>query len=162
MTKRIPLTQGKFALVDDEDYDFLMQWKWNYDFRGYARRLEYLRVDGKNPKRTLVLMHRVINKTPAGMDTDHIDGNRLNNQRHNLRSATRAENLMNQKKPRGKGKFKGVYWFKRCNVWRVQITHNGIQMHIGTFPLDQEKEAALCYNKKATELFGEFARLNVI
>jgi len=77
--KKIQLTQGHFTLIDDEDYDFLMQWKWCYSGHGYAMRSELIsRINGKR-KQNQIYMHRIINKTPRGAITDHIDGDGLNN-----------------------------------------------------------------------------------
>lgn len=94
--KTIPLTQGKVALVDDEDYEELSRFKWcatkNRRGKFYAVR-GGPRAGGGSPT---VQMHVVIAGTPAGMDTDHIDGDSLNNQRSNLRICTRAENLSNR------------------------------------------------------------------
>ncbi len=151
--KLIQLSQGQFAQVDDEDYNFIRRWKWYFHSTGYARR-------GSGNKK--IYMHRVINETPDGFDTDHIDGNTLNNQRCNLRTASRSDNMKNQRKWRGKSKYKGVSWFKRDSLWRVQINQSGTTRHVKYFPADQEIEAAMCYNEKAIELYGEFARLNII
>ena len=103
--KTIQLTQGQFALVDDEDYDFLMQWKWQAHkdkSTYYATRVEY----GKNIKKG-IKMHRVIMNTPRNMETDHKDRNGLNNQKYNLRICTRGQNQTN-KRNWGKSKNKGV------------------------------------------------------
>lgn len=89
--KQIPLTQGQFALVDDEDFDFLMQWRWYYsksncDNTGYAVRYE----NGKG-----IRMHRVVMNTPANLVVDHINHNGIDNQKHNLRNCTNTENAHN-------------------------------------------------------------------
>ena len=99
--REIELTQGKTALVDDEDYEKINQWNWvcNNDGsktsqRFYAIRRNGIKFGGKGE---LVSMHREIMGFPIGMDIDHIDGNTLNNQKKNLRICTRAENLRNRK-----------------------------------------------------------------
>src|ERR1700761_3134479 len=107
--KTIPLSQRQYAIVDDDDYEFLMQWKWHVldSFHTYAMR-NSKPVDGK---RHHILMHRVINKTPDDYYTDHINGNGLDNRKENLRSVTRGENQQNRKKnSKSSSKYKGVSW----------------------------------------------------
>lgn len=93
--RKIELTQGKWALVDDADYDYLSQFKWHavlcslpgHVVKWYARRKK--RIDGGQQ---CLYMHREIKATPPRMVEDHEDGDGLNNQRHNLRTVTQAEN----------------------------------------------------------------------
>lgn len=155
--KQIPLTQGKFALVDDDMYDYLNQWSWFANRLGntfYATRNE-----GKRPFRRKVFMHRVIMDTPKGMDTDHIDGNGLRNLRENLRNCTHAENARNRKKPKGSfSGFKGVSWHKDAQKYHARIIVDGKAKHLGVF--GDPEEAARAYDKAAKEYFGEFANLN--
>lgn len=95
--KVIPLTQGKFAIVDNEDYYFLMQWKWTFD-GSYAIRRQHLRtVKGKSVGKK-IYMHRLLMETPAGLDTDHINRDRLDNRRRNLRVVSHAVNLQNSRR----------------------------------------------------------------
>jgi hypothetical protein len=140
------------ALVDDEDFDFLNQWKWEYS-HGYARR--------SKPINGQYSMHRVVVNPPKGVELDHIDGNKLNNQKSNLRFATRSENGFN----RGKNKsntsgYKGVFWggddSKRVKKWKAQITVNRKVHYLGRF-LTKE-EASLAYKEAAKKYHGEFAR----
>ena len=92
---------------------------------------------------------------------DHIDGNGLNNQRNNLRKATHQENMMNrQSNKNSSSQFKGVHWYERTNKWQARITFNQKRISLGYFT--SEIDAAKTYNKKALELFGEFAKLNFI
>src|SRR5688572_24444050 len=112
--KLIPLTQGKFAKVDDADYECLSQWKWMVTHYGYACR--FLQ---KDKKKRVIWMHRVINNTPDGMLTDHVNHDTLDNRRENLRTATHAYNNHNSRK-RVDGvtsSYKGVYWFNPANLW---------------------------------------------
>ena len=96
-------------------------------------------------------------ETPKGMDTDHINGNTLDNRRCNLRVCTRERNTGNQKPLRGiTSKFKGVCWVKARSKWRVAISGKFIGEYIS------ELDAAKAYNEAAKKHFGEFARLNVI
>jgi len=104
--REINLTQGKIALVDDGDYDYLMQWKWHADIKSntcYARRT--IRI-GKKPKR--VYIHRVIMNPPSNMEIDHINHNGLDNRRCNLRICTHQENTFNTNGFKRKSKYKGV------------------------------------------------------
>lgn len=150
----IPLTQGKFATVDVDDYDRFSQCKWcaskSHNNRFYAVRY-------KNNK--TIMMHRQIMNAPAGLVVDHIDGNGLNNRKSNLRICTQAQNFLNSRPRRNCGsRYKGVSLYKREKMWRVKIFHNSRTINIGQF--DDEIEAALAYDRKAAELFGEFAYLN--
>lgn len=153
--KQIPLTKGKFALVDDEDYIFLIQWKWSCNV-GYAVRYE---------RGVPVLMHRFIMSTPKGMSTDHIDGDRLNNQKLNLRICTHAENMRNTtniRKNNSSG-FKGVSWCKRSNKWVAAIKINNKSKNLGRFNRAAEAaEAAEAYNKASKELHKDFANPNTL
>lgn len=156
MGRVVPLTQGKFALVDGDDYELVTRFKWKYSNRGYAA-MNYLE---KGKYRT-VLMHRLIMGEPKGYFVDHIDGNPLNNQKENLRISTNKQNSFNQ----GRGKlnksgFKGVYWKKGNNKWAASIKTEGKSRHLGYF--NTPEEAARIYNFWAADLFGEYARLNEI
>lgn len=159
--KEIPLTKGYVALVDDEDYPALIKFKWyaneskrkNNRIVVYAERSTW---DGKLKKRYNYSMHRDLIKTP--LQVDHKDGNGLNNQRNNLRPATRAQQQANSISTKGTSKYKGVIWHSQCKKWVARIKYNFKTIYIGIF--NQEADAAQAYNFKAEELFGEFARLN--
>jgi hypothetical protein len=153
--KEIKLTQNKVALIDDEDFERINQYKWYAQKQKnnfYARR--WIRV-GKY-KQLAIRMHREIINAPKGSDVDHIDHNGLNNQRSNLRVCSRSQNLMNLNLNNG---YKCVYLLS-SGRYKCQIHYNKINYYYGTY--DTPEEAALVYNKKAKELFGEFANLNVI
>lgn len=156
--KLIPLTKGHFAQVDDEDYDNLMQWKWRIDGSGYASRIITVGYFNGKRKQRGVSMHRLINQTPDGVSTDHRDGNKLNNQKYNLRDATCSQNFMNKPSCRGQSRFKGVSPHR--GKWRSTIKINEKQAFLGCF--NSETEAARAYNAAAIEHFGEFASLNII
>ena len=153
--KKIPLSNGMFAVVDDADYDFLNQWKWYYHRCGYARR-----NGRKNDAHKEKYMHRLIMKTPDGYDTDHINDDKLNNQRDNLRVATKSQNHVKQKKRNGltSSKFKGVSWNRRQKKWYSYVQISGKRVSIGYFRC--ENDAALAYNLMAATHHGQFARLN--
>jgi len=156
--KRIPLTLGKFALVDDEDYGWLSQWKWH---ALKARNTYYAQrsVPLGNGKYKNLRMHREVVKTPQGLFTDHIDGDGLNNQKANLRFCTLQQNQFNRS-PRKNctSKFKGVSWKKSDKKWVAKINIDKKVTHIGFFT--DEVEAAKAYDRMAREVYGEFARLN--
>lgn len=155
--KQIPLTQGKFAQVDDEDFDFLNQWKWHAqkcrNDKFYAARTE-----------RKILMHRVIMKTPEGLDVDHIDNNGLNCQKSNLRNCTKRQNTIHSISV-GISKYKGVkrssYIPKKSTTkrrWETSIKVDGKYIFLGHF--ENELDAAKVYNQAAEKYHGEFAVLN--
>lgn len=159
MTKEIPLTKGKFAIVDDEDYEELSKYKWQ---ASSIRRNEICYATRKvivNGKRKEVKMHIVINRTPAGMDTDHINGNGLDNRKENLRTASPSQNAINigkRKKSGTSSSYKGVG--RNGKKWASVISLNGKKIYLGMY--ESEIEAARVYDAKAKELYGEFALLN--
>jgi len=155
MTKHIPLTQGKFALVDDRDYEELSKHKWYYE-HGYARR-DY-QIAGKRHR---VYMHKLIAGTPDGMHTDHINGDKLDNRAENLRVCSASENQMNSEKNKNSSsKYKGVSFYKRDEKWQAGIMLNRKDIYLGRFT--SEIEAAKAYNEAAINYFGEFAKLNIL
>ena len=115
----IPLTQGKYAIVDTEDYDWLMQWRWFAVKNGrtyYAGRNTYL-VQTGGLKRTRIHMHRVIMQTPLGSEIDHCNHNGLDNRKCNMRICTHAENLQNQRQTKHcTSKYKGQRTVRRICV----------------------------------------------
>jgi len=151
--KLIPLTQRKFAIADADDYQRLAKHKW------HCRKAKNNFYAFRRKDRNKVAMHREILKAPKGMVVDHIDGNGLNNRKSNLRLCTASQNARNRRPNRvSSSKYKGVSLHKRDKKWDVQIICNGKRTRIGRF--DNEIEAALAYDRKAEELFGEFAYLN--
>ncbi len=163
--KRIPLSKGKFALVDDQDYDFLMQWKWCVSSHGYATRLQYLpRPDGKKGKSRTTYMRRVIlGLTDGNRKADHINRNPLDNRRENLRECSHQQNCWNKTRARTASypktsKFHGVCWSKQTGKWRARINVGGKERHLGFFV--DESLAAAVYAEAAAVEFGEFAPNN--
>lgn len=155
--KEIQLTQGKVALVDDEDFESVNQFKW------YAQNKRGSFYAARKSSETAEIMHRFLLKPPSGMVIDHIDGNSLNNQRKNLRIVTPRQNSLNRRKGKGAttSKFKGVNWDKFRKRWVAQIrVFKKHPKRIGVFL--SEIEAALAYNEAAIKYHGEFARLNII
>ncbi len=154
--KKIPLTQGYFALVDDENYVWLSRYNWCVS-GGYAVRTLYV---SKN-KYTLQRMHRLILglNYKDGKICDHINGNGLDNRQSNLRIVTSQQNSFNRKVGTGfVSAHKGVYWSSREDKWKASITIDGKFFHLGYFV--DEIEAAKCYDKVSLCEFGKFAKIN--
>lgn len=130
MSKKIILTKGKYAIVDNEDFEYLNQWKWTLHSNGYA----YRSLSGSRKNRKFIFMHRFILLTPIGLDTDHINHNKLDNRKKNLRVATRRENNMNSKlhKTNTSG-YRGVSWCKELSKWRAQVSKFNRGIHLGYF-----------------------------
>lgn len=157
--KLIPLTQGQCAKVDDADFDALNQYKWqaSKDVHTYYA----IRTDRTTGKKVKISMHRVLLSIPKSMFADHKDGDGLNNQRNNLRLATRAENNRNSRvRSDNKLGFKGVYFRKDVGKFKAQLRCNKKSFGLGYY--DTADQAAMAYNEAATKYFGEFARLNII
>lgn len=156
--KEIPLTQGKVALVDDVDYQWLMQWKWRAR-KQTKRNIWYaFRTRKEGGHKVSVLMHKTI---VSGVNrVDHRDRDGLNNQRHNLRPATCTQNRANSRKTNRpvSSKFKGVFWHKRRRRWMATIKVMRKPNHLGSF--HNEIDAAKAYDAAALKTFGEFACVN--
>lgn len=148
--KRIPLTQGQYAIVDDEDFEWLSKWKWHVlriDRTLYAARCRQ-KADGPGSGR--ILMHRVILCPAEGMEIDHVNGNGLDNRHPNLRAVTPAINQANhihQKQNRKHDLPMGVVPNGRRFVARIQINRH--TKYLGVFGTPQE--AAASYNKAKRE-----------
>ncbi len=153
-TKKIELTRGKIAIVDDEDYVMLMQYSWNCLKIGYAS----TSVGGRKNKK-MIYMHRLImGVTKRSESVDHINKNKLDNRKSNLRICSHKQNCGNSSKPKGKhtSKYKGVYWDKARNKWTARFSRK----FLGRF--ETELDAALAYNKGAIKIAGKFANINKI
>lgn len=164
--KEIKINDDVVMMVDDEDYDYLMLYDIYLNQHGYP----YCKPKPKYKKMGLFsskLAHSVLlDKGVKGRKIviDHIDGNKLNNQKSNLRVCTHTDNMRNRKpqciyaNKEVASKYKGVYWFKEQEIWRVQVYVNGKRKPYGLFT--NEIAASNCYNYYAKESFGEFALLN--
>ena len=149
--KTIKLTKEQVTLVDSPDFKKLSRYKWFVSSHGYAIR------DDERRKR--IYMHRFIMDAPSGMVIDHINGNGLDNRRENLRICTQGQNTINARKIKVKTSiYKGVYFSKVCNRWVAQIGLNWKRKYLGLY--DDEKSAAIAYDKVARETFGVFANTN--
>lgn len=160
MTRQIPLTQGKFALVDDEDFERVSKFKWHASKGSktfYARR-NSLKSDNIE-KRITIRLHCFILGFPVNTDIDHIDRNGLNCCRSNLRRATPSQNRAN----RGLDStnttgYKGISFIKRRNRWRMRITVDGKKIEKDGF--HTAEQAARAYDSFSKKHFGEFAVTN--
>lgn len=136
--KEIPLTQGKFAIVDDDDFDTLNQYKWtahhHHNRVNYAVRSVYY-----TPKPKMLSMHRVILNATPGTQIDHINGDGLDNRKSNLRFTTTRQNSHNRRPlvPK-KSKYPGVFWRKDTHKWRAIISIDGKLRHLGQYESDYE------------------------
>lgn len=160
--KEIQLTRGMVALVDDEDFEWLNQWKW---YAAHANRSKFYAARdtrrGKRERGGIVYMHRQIMDAGSGLEVDHKNGNSLDCRRGNLRLCDHPQNCRNiRQRCDNHSGYRGVTWCKRDQCWRVEIHYNGAKKQLGRF--DDLKAAALAYNTAAIELHGEFARLNEV
>lgn len=164
-TRRIPLTQGKFAVVDAIDYEHLMQWKWyaQNNWRSWNRFYYYAKrrlrmLEAPAPGQNVIAMHTVIAKRAGlrGREIDHHNRNGLDNRRNNLRPCTHKQNCANRTKQLGTTSvFKGVIWHKWKRQWQARITVNKTRLHLGYFR--NEAAAGHAYAEAAEAHFGEFA-----
>jgi hypothetical protein len=153
MAKEIQLTQGKVSIVDDEDFETLRWFRWCYMSRGYAVRSSY------GERREMLYLHRVIMQAPPGLLVDHINGDKLDNRRENLRLCSARENLRNRRPDAGStSPYKGVSWNTQKQRWIAVIHVDRRAIQIGVFT--DEIEAAYAYDRAAEKYFGEFAWLN--
>jgi hypothetical protein len=155
----IDLTKGLRAIVDDEDHEWLSQYKWHVIQPG---KCQYAARDKKTDGvREYVYMHRLVLGLQKGEKAlvDHINMDSLDNRKENLRIATRAQNAWNTSGFGGVSQFKGVSWHSQVQKWTAKIKVNGVSHYLGIF--SEEMEAAEAYDKAAVSAHGEFARLNL-
>jgi len=162
--KQVPLSKGYVALVDDEDYERVAQFKWCVVMPGknvYAVR----RVRRPEGGWTSQSLHRFLLHAGAGERVGHVDGNGLNCVRANLRRVSRSESATAARRTRGHGRqsnnksgFIGVSWDSRVGKWRAQIQVDGRKKHLGHHPTPED--AARVRDRAARELHGELAVLN--
>jgi len=143
------MSGGERIKIDDQDYEFLSQWKWRIGAGGYAVRSGWIDNEGK---RKPIFMHRILAGT-VGTDflTDHINGDIFDNRKMNLRACTHSQNNLNRRKFKGTSKFKGVYWKKESRGWISCLTIKGKLKNLGTF--DNEEDAAKCYDYHARRFY---------
>jgi HNH endonuclease len=152
-------SKGGFAVVDADLFEDLNRRRWYANAKGYIHANTW---DPTTKRGSRVALHRVVNKTPAGMHTDHINHDLRDCTRRNLRTCARSENMMNQRPQAGakSSAFKGVHWHKGHRKWVARIKLNQRSYELGEF--DDEALAAAAYNAAATRVFGEFANPNTL
>lgn len=156
--KEIVLFSGQITIVDDDDFEELNKYKWTYSNSGYAERYNPIAWKEKGIH-SKIPMHREINKTPTGMFTDHINGNKLDNRKCNLRTCNKSQNRTNSGlDPINKSGYKGVFWDKANKRWVARIWYSGktVWSCYKRNILDAVKE----YDLHAVKYFGEFAKTN--
>jgi len=152
--KEIKLSKGLVTQVDDDNFEYLNQFKW-YALINH-RTIYAQRVVQSNNKKQTLKMHRIIMNTPNELEVDHKDGNGLNNQRSNLRNCIHRDNCKN-KKSSSKSKYLGVSLNPK-GIALARITHNGQRINLGSFRTIID--AAHAYDEAAIKYHGEFANLN--
>jgi hypothetical protein len=154
----IPLTQGQVALIDDEDFELVLAYKWNADLNKHTKSFYAVtNVTKPDGKRTKLLMHRLIMRAQKGQQVDHIHHLTLDNRKQELRLCTRNENAHNTgRRIDNASGYKGVSWHKSTQKWRAEIQVDGKRKHLGCFS-DADRANEVCMAARA-ELHGEFAR----
>lgn len=161
--KEIDLTKGYKTQVDDEDYEWLMQWKWHVaiqkEYNLYAKRTS----KHINGKQKTIKMHREILKVPDHLDIDHIDGNGLNNQKSNIRICNQSQNTLNStKRQNAASKYLGVHRDKTRQGkprWIFRLKHDGVTIKRMFLT---EYEAAIARDRFIIEHNLEFPKLNIL
>jgi hypothetical protein len=140
------------VLVDDNDFELISKYHWHASKDKSVKAT----INGKK-----ILLHRFLMDCPRHLEVDHIDGNRLNNMRSNLRLATSSQNKMNRGARKDcKSGYKGVSFHKPLNKWTARIMINDKYKHLGVY--EDIMDAVKAYNHNALKYHGEFAKLNII
>jgi hypothetical protein len=149
--KQIRLKEAVYALVDDDDFDRVNQYRWYVGYKGYVLGL----IGGK-----WIRLHRFIMQPSEGMVVDHINHDKFDNRRSNLRVCTTTQNSQNARKStsRRTSRFKGVSRWEKRRKFRAMIQVDGKAITLGFF--EKEEDAARAYNEAAAAHYGDFAHLN--
>lgn len=155
--REIPLTQGKVALVDDEDYERVAKYRWYAQGEKNRTKWYALRGQWNGVEQVPVRMHTFIMRAVRGTIIDHLNGDTLDNRKENLRACTNSQNTKNRGKQKNNTSgYKGV--FAWGNRWRAKIQSDGVVIHLGAF--DIKEDAARAYDREAFVKHGAFAKLN--
>lgn len=154
--KEIPLSKGQVGFVDDADFEKVSAFKWCLSSHGYVVR----RVPGSGKNGRIEYLHRFL--MPGVNEVDHRNGDRRDNQRHNLRSSTHVQNTRGFRKKRTgtSSKFRGLSWDKAHGFWEASIRINKKKVSLGYF--SEEMDAARAYDAAARKHYGEFASPNFL
>jgi hypothetical protein len=150
MAKKVPLANGQFAIVDDEDFELVSRFKWHL-LKMHNKPIGYAVSN--------VRMHRLIIDVPHDMYVDHINGDPLDNRRCNLRICTNSQNQQNTASRGGSSKYKGVSFNKKSGKWKAAFLFEGRHYYCGLW--DCEDKAARAVDKKRGEVCGTFASKNL-
>lgn len=154
--REIQLTRGLITLIDEADYEWVSRRIWHESSGGYAttRKFDSEWVRGTPRK---VAMHRMMLNPPPGLEVDHINGNRLDNRRENLRLVTRSQNICNSRNRPNKWGLRGVYYHSQSALWVARITIQRKTHYLGYYKTAEEAHEA--YKKAAINYHGEYARV---
>lgn len=157
--RKIKLSQGKYAIVDDEDFKQLNKHKWHYAL--YKKGKGYAKSNNHKGFPKLIRMHRIIMNAKKGQEVDHINGNTIDNRKSNLRIVTRSQNMMNTGlRNTNTSGYKGICFDKRYKRWCSYTWKNGKQIYLGSSK--SKKQAAIIYNIGVEKYHGSYALLNRI
>lgn len=157
--KTIPLTRGKHAIVDDEDYEAVARYRWFAFQNSDSDRFYAARGNRGGRKPHQLFMHREILGAKTGQQVDHVNSDTLDNRRANIRLCSGSQNICNARKMRGtSSRFKGVCFDGRNGKWIAQVGTRTERQYLGLFV--DEISAARAYDEAARRLFGAFARCN--
>lgn len=157
VTLMVPITQGGYTLVDDEDAHIVGHWRWRLFANRYPGR--GIRPGGRHGKQGVIYLHRAITDAGPGEAVDHINGDPRDNRRANLRIVSKRQNNWNKRPVLGaESQYKGVGLDRRKGLWTASIGANGVSYSLGTF--EDERIAAATYNGAAIVLHGQYAWLN--
>ena len=157
--KKLKLSCGRFTLVDDDVFIWASKFYWCLGTKGCVQRSA--KPEPETGKRKTIILHRLINKTPSHLHTDHINGKRQDNRRCNLRTVTRSQNHQNSRPQKGSSsKYKGVGWDCCAEKWKAYIKIGNKMKSLGRYV--HQIKAARAYNEAAIKYYGEYAWLNKI
>jgi hypothetical protein len=144
--KEIKLNKNKIALVDEDMFEYLNQWRWFCNSNGYAIRHKHIRISKNKYKNKIIRMHVLINETPNGLVTDHINRNKLDNRKENLRSVTKSLNAINSKlNNNNRSGVNGVYFDNFTGKWRAELKKDYRKYTLGRYKLLKDAlEARKC------------------